>query len=120
LLEKLARGQESGRLRRSKRDAGCKPAQFEHPVPDVTVLGQMRRSTRFAAPGYHLVERATMGKLRVEVPAEFTRPAGAGVEAIDDGWVDVFHEGLAPGRGENGFLARFVRQSHNTRPRLVH
>jgi hypothetical protein len=40
-----------------------------------------------------------VGELRVEVPAEFTGPTGAGVEATDDGWVDVFHEELAPGGG---------------------
>jgi hypothetical protein len=55
-----------------------------------------------------------MGKLRVQIPAEFTRPARTCVEAIDDGWVNVFHEEMAPGRGENGF-ARFVRQSHIAR-----
>ena len=87
-------------------------------MPDVAVLGQMRRSTGFTAAGHHLVERAAMRELGVEVPAEFTRPAGAGVEAIGDGCVDVFHEGLAPGGGENG-LAWFVRQSHNTPPRLI-
>ena len=80
----------------------------------ITVLGQMRRSTCFAAAGYHLVERAAMGELRVLITAEFTRAAGACVEAIDDGWVNVFHEEIAPGRGENGF-ARFVRQSHMIR-----
>jgi hypothetical protein len=58
----------------------------------------MRRSTCFTAAGYHLVERAAMGELWVEFPAEFTRPAGAGVEAMDDGWVDVFHEEMTPGR----------------------
>jgi hypothetical protein len=31
-------------------------------------------------------------KFRVEFPAEFTRPAGACVEAVDDGWISVFHE----------------------------
>ncbi len=68
-------------------------AQFDHAVADVAVFGQMRRSTRFTAAGYHLIDRAALRKLRVEVATEFTRPAGAGVEAIDDGWVDVFHEG---------------------------
>ena len=44
-----------------------------------------------------------MAELGIEVPAEFTRPTRTGVEAVDDGWVDVFHEELAPGEGENGF-----------------
>jgi hypothetical protein len=72
--------------------------QFDHPVPNIAILGQMRRSTSFAAAGYHLVERAAMREFRVEIPAEFTRPAGTCVEAIDDGCVNMFHEGLAPGR----------------------
>jgi len=52
----------------------------------------MSRSNGFAAAGDHLVDGAALGKLRVEFPAEFTRPAGACVEAIDDGGVNVFHE----------------------------
>ncbi|MGB6250450.1 MAG: hypothetical protein WBF54_15140 [Terriglobales bacterium] len=52
----------------------------------------MGGSIGFTARGHHLVERAALGKLRVELPAEFTRPAGACVEAIHDGWVDVVHE----------------------------
>jgi hypothetical protein len=46
----------------------------------------------FAAGGNHLIERAALGELRVEFPAEFTRPAGACVETMDDSWIDVFHE----------------------------
>jgi hypothetical protein len=38
-----------------------------------------------------------MAELGIEVPAEFTRPARTGVKAVDDGWVDVFHEEPAPG-----------------------
>jgi hypothetical protein len=52
----------------------------------------MGGSNGFAAAGNHLVEWAALGELRVEFPAEFTRPAGACVEAIDDSWIDVFHE----------------------------
>ncbi|MGA7848854.1 MAG: hypothetical protein WCA13_07070 [Terriglobales bacterium] len=62
-------------------------------MADVSVLGQMRGGTGFAAARHHLVEGAAMGKLRVEFPAKLTRPAGASVEAIDDGWVDVLHKG---------------------------
>jgi hypothetical protein len=51
----------------------------------------MGGSNGFAAAGHHLVEGAALRELRVEFPAEFTRAAGAGVEAMDDGWVDVFH-----------------------------
>jgi hypothetical protein len=61
----------------------------------------MGGSSGFAAAGNHLVERAALGELRVEFPAEFARPAGASIEAIDDGWINVFHESAAPGRGEN-------------------
>ena len=77
---------------RGKRHAGCEPAQFEHAVADVPVLGQMGGSNGFTAAGNHLVERAALGELRVELPAEFARPAGACVEATDDSWIDVFHE----------------------------
>jgi hypothetical protein len=52
----------------------------------------MGGSSGFAAAGNHLVERAALGELRVEFPAEFAWPAGACVEAIDDGWINVFHE----------------------------
>jgi hypothetical protein len=51
-----------------------------------------------------------MGELRVEFPAEFTRPAGAGVEAIDDGWVDVFHEEKAPEKART--IRPVVRLGH--------
>jgi hypothetical protein len=53
----------------------------------------MSGSNGFTAAGHHLVERAPLGELRVEFPAEFTRPTRArGVEAIHEGMVDVFHE----------------------------
>jgi hypothetical protein len=52
----------------------------------------MGGSIGFAARGYHLVERAALGKLWVELLAEFTRPTRACVEAVNDGWVDVVHE----------------------------
>src|ERR1019366_7640405 len=35
---------------------------------------------------------AALAEFRVVFPAEFTRPAGACVEATIDGWIDVFHE----------------------------
>jgi hypothetical protein len=85
------------RLGRRQRHSGCKPAQLEHTVANVSILGQMRGGARFTAAGYHLVEWAAMAELRIEVPAEFTRPARTGVKAVDDGWVDVFHEEPAPG-----------------------
>jgi hypothetical protein len=95
-----------------ERRAGFEAAQFDHAVADVSVLGQMSRSTCFAAAGYHLVERAAMRELRVEFAAEFTRPAGAGVKAIGDGCVDVFHEGLAPGGSENRIRLVCEAESH--------
>jgi hypothetical protein len=52
----------------------------------------MRGSNGFAAAGNHLVERAALGELRVEFLAKFARPAGACVEAMDDGGINVFHE----------------------------
>jgi hypothetical protein len=61
-----------------------------------------------------LIKRAASVKFRVEFPAEFTRPAGACVEAADDGWISMFHEG-GSWRGENGF-AGFVGQRQNILP----
>jgi hypothetical protein len=52
----------------------------------------MGRGYGFTAAGHHLVERAALAEFRVVFPAEFTRPAGACVEATIDGWIDVFHE----------------------------
>jgi hypothetical protein len=66
----------------------------------------MGRSNGFSAAPHHLVERVAMGKLRVELPAKFTRPAGASVKAIDDGWIDVFHVGAAPEQSKNFTLLR--------------
>jgi hypothetical protein len=86
-----------GRLGRGQRHSGCEAAQFEHTVPNVSILGQMRGSACFTAAGHHLVEWTAMAELGIEVPAKFTGPARTGVEAVDDGWVDVFHEEPAPG-----------------------
>jgi hypothetical protein len=80
------------RLGRGERRAGCELAQFDHAVADVSVLGQMRGSNGFATARHHLVEGAALGELRVKLPAEFARPAGACVEAMDDGGINVFHE----------------------------
>jgi hypothetical protein len=80
------------RLRRGERRAGSDPAQFDHAVADVAVLGQMRGSIGFTVAGDHLVDRPPLGKLWVEFAAELTKPTGACVEAIDDSAIDVFHE----------------------------
>jgi hypothetical protein len=74
----------------------------------------MGGSNGFAGGGHHLIERAASVKFRVEFPAEFTRPAGACVEATDDSWISMFHEG-GSWRGENGF-AGFVGQRQNILP----
>jgi hypothetical protein len=103
LHEKLLRALKNGNGLRSggsewhpRRDA----AQFEHAMTHVSVLCQMGRSSRPAAAGNHLIERAAIAKLRIEFTAKFTRPAGPGVKAANDGMVDVFHERAAPGEGE--------------------
>ena len=94
--------------------AGGDAAQFEHPMTDVAVFGQMGGSNGFTAASHHLVERAAVGELRVELAAKFTRPAGArGVEATDESMVDVFHEKHLLG-------ARFVRQSHIYSARAIY
>jgi len=84
-------------------------------VADVAILCQMGGSNGFAGSGDHLVERAAFGELRVEFPAEFTRPTGACVEAADDGWISMFHERRLLGEARNGF-ARFVGQRQNILP----
>ena len=66
-------------------------------MPDVTILGQVRGSRGFAGGSHHLVERAAVGKLRVKLPAKFTRPAGARIEAFHYGWIHVFHEAFLLG-----------------------
>jgi hypothetical protein len=60
----------------------------------------MGGSIGFTARGYHLVEGTSLRELGVELAAEFTRPTGACVEAIDDGWVDVVHDERLLGRAE--------------------
>jgi hypothetical protein len=69
-------------------------------VTDVAILGQMGGSGRSATRGHHLVKRAAHKELGIEFPAEFTRPAGACVETIDDGWIDVFQAGRLLGGPE--------------------
>jgi len=87
-----ALGHKTSHLCCGERRAGSDPAQFQHPVADVAILGQMGGSNGFAAAGDHLVDGAALAELRIQVSAEFTRPAGACVETIDDGWINVFHE----------------------------
>jgi hypothetical protein len=46
-----------------------------------------------SAASDHLVERTAVGELVVEFATKFTRTAGTrSVEAMYDGWVNVFHE----------------------------
>ena len=52
----------------------------------------MSGSNGFTPAGHDLIERTALGELRVEFAAELARPTGACVEAIDDGWINVFHE----------------------------
>jgi hypothetical protein len=92
LREKFRFAAKIQRLGRRERRARSKLAQFDHPVADVSVLGQMRGSNGFAAARHHLVEGAALGELRVKLPAKFARAAGACVEAMDDGGINVFHE----------------------------
>ncbi|MGA2356508.1 MAG: hypothetical protein ABSG02_18600 [Terriglobales bacterium] len=81
-----------------ERSPGRNAAQVEHAVAHVTVFSQMGRSGRRAAAGNHLIKRAAITKLRIELATKFTRPAGPSVKATDDGMVDVFHEELLLGR----------------------
>jgi hypothetical protein len=60
-------------------------AQFQNAVPDVAILGEMRSGHSFPRGHYHLVERAAIGKVRVKLPAELARSAGARVKSFHDG-----------------------------------
>lgn len=110
------------RLRRGERRPGSYPAQFEHPVADVTVLGQMGGSHGFTAAGDHLVGRMALSELGVELPAKLTRPAGACIKAINYGWIDVFHEKHLLGRCSGTLfwdVVLNVRRSHIVPPRII-
>jgi hypothetical protein len=71
------------------------------------------------AAGHHLVEGTAVRELGVEIPAKFARPAGAGVEAIDDGWVNVFHEERLLG-GAKTDSPDCEAESQNVPPRAIH
>ena len=88
-------------------------------MADVAILCQMGGSNGFAGGGHHLIEWAAFGELRVEFAAEFTRPAGACVEAADDGWISMFHERRLLGEARNGF-AGFVGQRQSILPGLIY
>ena len=81
-------------------------AKFEHPVPDISIFSQMGGSRGFSSGYYHLVERVTLVKVRVEILTKFTRPAGAGIKAAYNSAINVFHGGRLL-KGENT-VARFV------------
>jgi len=52
----------------------------------------MRRRHRFPRRNYHLVDRTALGELWVKLLAEFASSAGARVETVYHGWINVFHE----------------------------
>jgi hypothetical protein len=79
-------------LRSRERRSGSDPPQFQHAMADIAILGEMGRCDGFAAAGNHLIDRAALGEMRVELAAKFARPAGASVEATDDCLINVFHE----------------------------
>jgi hypothetical protein len=79
----------------------------------------MRGSNGFAAACNHLIKWAPLGEVRVKFPAKFAWPAGTCVEAIDDGWVNVFHgkwllgeaKTDSPGcEAESQYLASIIHQ----------
>jgi hypothetical protein len=82
-------------------------SEFHHPVPDVAVFRQVSRGSRFPAGTDHLVKWPPVVKLRVKVAAEFTRPAGADVEATGGSTVNMFHGGYL--RAGNDNFARVNR-----------
>ena len=96
-------------------------------MTDITVFGQVRRRRVFAVGGYHLVQGAALVELRVALLAELTRTAGTGVESLNYGWIDVFHNenfpltamGLSPLHSSQHSL-RTTRLSHLDPALLYH
>jgi hypothetical protein len=68
-------------------------SEFQHSVPDISVFRQMRGSRGFSSGYDNLVERMTLVKVRIEILTKLTRPAGAGVKAIYNSAINVFHGG---------------------------
>jgi len=61
-------------------------------MANVAILGQMTGSSAFSICRDYLIEGVTMGKLRVQFLADFTRTTGSNLESFADGWIKVFHE----------------------------
>ena len=60
----------------------------------------MSGSIGLAVAGDQLVERIALPEFGVELTAEFARVAGArGIETMDKGWINVFHEKYLLGKG---------------------
>jgi hypothetical protein len=76
-----------------ERFASADFAQFEHPVPDISIFRQMGGSRGFSSGYDHLVERMTLVKVRIEILTKLARPAGAGVKAVYNIAINVFHGG---------------------------
>jgi hypothetical protein len=72
--------------------AASHPAHFEHAVADVAILGQMGGSGMLPVRRHQLVNRPALGKMGVQLLAEFTEATGSRVATLDNGWINVFHE----------------------------
>jgi hypothetical protein len=75
----------------------------------IAVLGQMCRGSVLAVGGHHLVRGITLEELGIEFAAEFAGAAGAGVEAVAYGSINVLHCGLSPFVGKHGFAGLYSR-----------
>jgi len=71
-------------------------------VADVPILGEMGRGGVLPVRRHQLVDRPALGKMGVQLLAEFTEATGSRIAAFDDGWINVFHE--AGSEGERGSI----------------
>jgi hypothetical protein len=88
-------------------------------MANIAILTQMGGSNGFATARNHLIEGTAVTEFRIELAAEFAEAAGAYVEAMDDGWVNVFHgDALLDKRGRRP-IRPVVRLGHKTPPRVM-
>jgi hypothetical protein len=73
-------------------------------MTDVAVLGQMSGGTVFAIGAHHLVERAAVGKLWVQLFAEITESPRLNFESFADNGIDMLHEAGSVRRGQDWSL----------------
>jgi len=60
-------------------------------MPNIAFFGQMGGGGTLPAEAHHLVEWVAMGKLRIQLLAEFTGPVRPDLESFLGDLFDVFH-----------------------------